>query len=377
MVTGIDLVEWQLRIAAGDPLPRRQEELILRGHAVEARLYAEDPARDFLPATGRLGHLHLPSDEPGMRVDTGFRRGDTVSPHYDPLLAKVIAWGDDRAEAIARLQRVLGNSLIAGVRTNLDFLAALLAHPEYAASAIDTGFIPRHRVELLASSPANPEDRVLAAFYLLLRQDVEAREKAHASGDPWSPWNRTDGWRLNGVATREFVLREAGEEITVRLHHAPEGWTAVLPEGSLTVRGELSEAGVLTAEIAGRRIEARTALAGGELTLLFGGRRRRFGVEDRREAMRRQAERDGGLTAPMPGKVLAVFVEAGARVRQGEALLVLEAMKMEHTVIAPAAGLVQEIFFRGGDQVQEGARLVSLEIDEVDGDETSETCQAG
>ena len=377
MITGIDLVEWQLRIAAGDSLPCRQEELLLRGHAVEARLYAEDPARDFLPATGRLEHLHFPSDEPGVRLDTGFRRGDTVSPHYDPLLAKVIAWGDDRAEAIARLQRVLGKSLIAGVTTNLDFLAAVLAHPDYAASAIDTGFLARHRDELLAPSPAHPEARILAALFLLLRQEAQAREIFNASGDPWSPWNRTDGWRLNGFAARAFLLREAGEEIIVELLCAPEGWTAVLPEGSLAVRGELSESGELTAEIAGRRIEAWTAFDRGELTLLFGGRRSRFGVEDRREAMRRQTERNGGLTAPMPGKILAVLVEPGARVRKGEALLILEAMKMEHTVVAPAAGIVRKVLFSGGDQVEEGARLVSLEIDEVDGDETSETCEAG
>ncbi|WP_304412851.1 acetyl/propionyl/methylcrotonyl-CoA carboxylase subunit alpha [Desulfuromonas sp. TF] len=377
MITGIDLVEWQLRVAAGDPLPCRQEDLVLHGHAVEARLYAEDPVRDFLPSAGRLEHLHLPSDEPGVRIDTGFSQGDTVSPHYDPLLAKVIAWGADREEARARLQRVLGKSLIAGMTTNLDFLAAIFAHPEHAASAIDTGFIPRNRDVLLAASPANPEARILAALFLLLRQGVEAREKSLSSGDPGSPWNRIDGWRLNGIAVREFVLREAGEEITVTLHRAPEGWTAVHPEGSQNVRGELSESGVLTAEIAGRLITIQTALAGGELTLLIGGRRCRFGVDDRPEITGRKRERHGSLTAPMPGRILAVLVEPGARVRQGEALLVLEAMKMEHTVIAPARGIVQEVFFRGGDQVEEGARLLSLEIDEVDGDEISEAGEAG
>jgi 3-methylcrotonyl-CoA carboxylase alpha subunit len=377
MITGIDLVEWQLRVAAGYPLPCRQEDLVLRGHAVEARLYAEDPVRDFLPSAGRLEHLHLPTDEPGVRIDTGFRQGDTVSPHYDPLLAKVIAWGANREEALARLQRVLGRSLIAGMATNLDFLAAIFAHPEHAASAIDTGFIFRHRDELLAASPSNPEARILAALFLLLRQGEEAREKSLSSGDPWSPWNRIDGWRLNGIAVREFVLHEAGEEITVTLHRAPEGWTAVHPEGSQNVRGELSESGVLTAEIAGRLITIQTALAGGELTLLIGGRRCRFGVDDRPEIEGRKWERHGSLTAPMPGRILAVLVEPGVRVRQGEALLVLEAMKMEHTVIAPARGIVQEVFFRDGDQVEEGARLLSIKIDEVDGDEISEAGEAG
>jgi 3-methylcrotonyl-CoA carboxylase alpha subunit len=378
LVTGIDLVEWQLWVAAGEPLPLRQEEISHQGHAIEARLYAEDPARDFLPATGKLEALHFPAESDHIRIDTGVREGDRVAVYYDPLLAKLLARGKDREDARRRLQRLLGEILVVGVTTNLDFLAAVVAHPDYAKGEIDTGFIERHRPILFAEpGPAPAEARVLAALFLLQCQAARTKEAAPASADPWSPWHRTDGWRLNGGSCRQFTLRDVGEEFTVVLRRGPNGWLAELAHDSLEVRGELTGSGELAAEIAGRRVNARATVHTGELTLLVDGRRYRFGLDEQGGEGLGAENAGGRLTAPMPGRVLAVLVEPGTRVRRGEPLLVLEAMKMEHTIAAPADGVVKEVHFKAGQQVEEGARLMSMESAGEKSDASTETGQTG
>jgi len=378
LVTGVDLVEWQLQVAAGEPLPMRQEEIWLRGHAIEARLCAEDPAREFLPAAGRLDALHFPTESDRLRIDTGVRQGDVVSPHYDPLLAKLLAWGEDREEARRRLQRLLGETLVAGVTTNLDFLAAVAAHPDYAKGEIDTGFIERHRTDLLASpGPPPAEARALAALFLLLRQAATAEESARASADPWSPWRRANGWRLNAEASCIFVLRDGEDEFTVTLHRRQNGWLAELEEERLEVDGALKESGELAATVAGRRVNAHGAVRAGGLTLLFDGRCYSFGCGKQSGEGLRKENAGERLTAPMPGRVLAVLVEPGARVRQGEPLLILEAMKMEHTIASPADGVVKEVHFRAGQQVQEGERLMSLEGTRERDNAAAETGQTG
>jgi 3-methylcrotonyl-CoA carboxylase alpha subunit len=342
-------------VAAGEPLPLRQEEISHQGHAIEARLYAEDPARDFLPATGKLEALHFPAESDYIRIDTGVREGDRVAVFYDPLLAKLLARGEDREDARRRLQRLLGEILVAGVTTNLDFLTAVVAHPDYAKAEIDTGFIERHRPILFAEpGPAPAEARVLAALFLLQFQDAEAKEAAPASADPWSPWHRTDGWRLNGGSCRQFTLRDAEEEFTVNLRRGPNGWLAELAHDSLEVGGELA------VEVAGRRVNAWAAVHTGELTLLVDGQRYRFGLDEQGGEGHAVENAGGRLTAPMPGRVLAVLVEPGTRVQRGEPLLVLEAMKMEHTIAAPADGVVKEVHFKAGQQVEEGAQLLVL-----------------
>jgi 3-methylcrotonyl-CoA carboxylase alpha subunit len=378
LITGLDLVEWQLRVAAGEPLPLRQEEISHRGHAIEARLYAEDPARDFLPATGKLEALHFPAEETGLRIDTGVRQGDRVAIHYDPLLAKLLARGEDREDARRRLQRLLGEILVAGVTTNLDFLAAVLAHPDYAKAAVDTGFIERHRPTLFAAPLPEPaEARALAALFLQQHQASAAKKAAGASADPWSPWQGTDGWRLNAESCRQFVLHAGEAAFTVVLRRRQDGWLAEVAHGSLEIGGKMTAPGELAAEIAGRRVNARAAVLAQELTLLFDGRRYRFGLAEQRGTQLQGESAGGRLTAPMPGRVLAVLVEPGARVRQGDPLLVLEAMKMEHTIAAPADGVVREVHFQAGQQVEEGARLMSLGSSEEKGDATAETGQAG
>jgi len=378
LITAVDLVEWQLRVASGEPLPLRQEEISRHGHAIEARLYAEDPSRGFLPATGKLEALHFPAGSAHLRIDTGVRQGDRVAVHYDPLLAKLLARGMDREDARRRLLRLLGETLVAGVTTNLDFLTAVVDHPDYAKGEVDTGFIERHRPILFAAPPPAPEEaRVLAALLLLLRQVAAAKKAAGVSADPWSPWHGADGWRLNGGSCRQFVLRDGEEEFTVVLRREQNGWLAELADGHLEVRGELTDSGELAAEIAGRRISVRAAVQTEELTLLFDGRRYRLGIGEQRGEGRHAENAGERLTAPMPGRVLAVLVEPGARVRRGEPLMVLEAMKMEHTIVAPVNGVVKEVHFQAGEQVDEGVRLMSMENAGEKNDATAETGQTG
>ncbi|HEY7745776.1 MAG TPA: acetyl/propionyl/methylcrotonyl-CoA carboxylase subunit alpha [Desulfuromonadales bacterium] len=379
LITAIDLVEWQLRVASGEPLPLRQMEISRQGHAIEARLYAEDPSRGFLPASGKLEALHFPAESTHLRIDTGVCQGDRVAVHYDPLLAKLLARGKDREDARQRLLRLLGETLIAGVTTNLDFLTAVVNHPDYAKGEIDTGFIERHRTTLFASPlPASAEARALAALLLLLRQTAAAKETAVASADPWSPWHGADGWRLNGGSCRQFVLRDGEQGFTVVLRRRPSGWQAEVGDDRLELRAIREESGELAVEVADRRVSARTAVQAEELALLFDGRRYRFGLGEQGDEGRRAEWNAGGrLTAPMPGRVLAVLVEPGARVRRGEPLMVLEAMKMEHTIGAPADGVVKEVHFQAGQQVEEGARLMSMENAGEKNDATAETGQTG
>src|SRR5690606_15947429 len=216
MVTGLDLVEWQLRVAAGEPLPLRQERIVQRGHAIEVRLYAEDPEAGFLPASGTLRRLVLPPPSPQVRVDAGVEAGDTVSVFYDPMIAKPIVHDADRPAALARLREALAASHVAGTRTNLAFLEALVRHPAVVEGRIDTGYLDRHTDEFLA--PPVPASTALAAAAaaLLLRQQADEAAAAARSGDPWSPWALGDGWRLLGRAARMLRLQAGGQVHEVR-----------------------------------------------------------------------------------------------------------------------------------------------------------------
>ncbi|MHA1114462.1 MAG: acetyl-CoA carboxylase biotin carboxylase subunit, partial [Alphaproteobacteria bacterium] len=255
MITGQDLVEWQLLIAAGAPLPLRQGDLIRRGHAIEARLYAEDPGRDFLPATGRLAHLRLPADDAHTRVDSGVVQGDEVSPHYDPMLAKLIVWDTDRAAALRRLRAALARVEVAGVATNAAFLAAVAAHPAFAAGGVDTGFIARHGADLIPDAlPAGDEVLALASLGLLLEQDRDRRAAVAASSDPYSPWALATGWRLNGDGSGALRFRDGEAEIEVGIVYRPAGYALDLPGGPVEVRGELDGEGGLISDIGGARI---------------------------------------------------------------------------------------------------------------------------
>ena len=362
MITGQDLVEWQLRVAAGEKLPCRQDDLAINGHAVEARLYAEDATRDFVPATGRLAHLRFPAEDAATRVETGVRPGDVVSVHYDPMIAKLVVWGPDRRAALKRLQGALSGCTVAGLVTNRDFLAALAAHPKFMAGAVDTGFIARHRAELVpAPKPADDTVLGLAALAVLAGQEAATRARAEASADPWSPWHRTDGWRLNDEGRQELRFDDGTTVVPVMVHYQGADYRLDLPGGSVAAEGRLAADGTLEARLGDRRGRAVVARLDGEIVVFEGARSRALRFVDPRAASAGADAGGGRLTAPMPGKIIQVHVKRGAAVAAGQALLVMEAMKMEHTIAAPADGKIVAVHYAVGDQVEEGADLLDFE----------------
>ena len=353
LVAGLDLVRWQIAIAAGAPLPFGQEDVRLRGHAIEARLYAEDPAT-YLPAVGRLA-LFDPPLGPGVRVDAGLTTGDEVTVHYDPMLAKLIVHGEDRAAAVARLGRALDDFAVLGLTTNLPLLRALAAHPAYAAGDTHTGFLAEHPLDL--GRPADPPDEVLAAAALLARQEDGA---ARPAGDPFA-----GHWRAGGGALPVRLLCD-GKEHTVLTSGA--GAERELRIEGRSHRAALAEGapGELLLTLDGQPTRLRFARdEGGDL--LVGWRGEAYRLARPAPLSADSAARAGGghdgasLTAPMPGTLVRVLVGEGEAVREGQALLILEAMKMEHTVVAPYAGTVRRLPFGQGSSVAGGASLVELD----------------
>ncbi len=364
MITGLDLVEWQLRVAAGEPLPLAQEQLEIHGHAMEARIYAEDPDKGFLPSTGRLVHLAPPAESDHVRVDTGVEQGDEITPHYDPMIAKLIVWGEDRRQALARMRQALAQYRVVGVANNVDFLSRLVAVPSFAHAELDTGLIEREQALLFPPAREVPADVwLLAALAELLREQRLAEKKAAQSADPHSPWRALDGWRLNGRAGRRLSFRvgEAVQEVAVvalaggghRLSLG--GATAVLARGSLGMDSELH------AQLGERRLRAVVVAAGERRQVFLDGGSWPLVLVNTLHIGGEGEDVEGGLRAPMPGKVIALAVAPGTTVEKGAALMVLEAMKMEHTISAPRKGVVKAFRYAPGDQVSDGAELVEFE----------------
>jgi 3-methylcrotonyl-CoA carboxylase alpha subunit len=342
MITGLDLVEWQLRVAAGEPLPLAQEQLEIRGHAIEARVYAEDPASGFLPSTGRLAHLATPRTSETVRIDTGVREGDEITPYYDPMIAKLIVHGETRAAAIARMRDALAAYEIVGVQTNVEFLGRLMTAPSYVNADLDTALIERERAHLFPErgpAPRRAWDLAVAAF-------VHAGSAAAAPGESTrSPWESRDGWRLVGIARRRWKLREGETRKDVEVTYGRDSLRATMD----------AETHDLTVAAPG------TFHDRGLVHVFLGGEHRVFESIDPYLPEQAHADTHGGLRAPMPGRILAVHVTPGAAVERGAPLVVMEAMKMEHTVVAPAAGLVGRVMCAVGEQVKEGAELLELE----------------
>ncbi|HVI88789.1 MAG TPA: biotin carboxylase N-terminal domain-containing protein [Dongiaceae bacterium] len=382
-ITGLDLVEWQIRVAQGEALPWRQEEISARGHAIEVRLYAEDPARDFLPQTGHLDHLHLPADLLGIRVDSGFRTGDTVSIHYDPMLAKIIASGRDRGEAVMRLHTALARTEVVGIGNNRAFLHRLLGHPAFAAAELDTGFIDRHRATLLPQPrPADRHWVGLAALALLGRTATFAA-KVLDPLDPFSPWHSTDFWSNTptgpiptGQGTAgarpeeeagsgfQLHLRDGDETLSLRAWRCGHGVVRLRAADGvlLDIAGGLAADGYLDGSIDGVPAKARAIFIGDRLTLFCNGEERSFGLWDPRDGVAGAESQGDRILSPMPGSVIAVQVKVGDHVTQGMSLMIVEAMKMEHTIRAPRDGIVAALPFAKGDLVTEGVELVVLEV---------------
>ncbi len=343
-ITGIDLVEWQLRVAAGEPLPRRQDEIAMEGHAFEARLYAEDVPSGFLPATGRIAHLAFPE---GARIDTGVRAGDEISPWYDPMIAKIITHGPTREIALARLTRALERTEVAGTTTNLAFLAALSRQPGFRAGDVDTGLIAREIDALVQAPRPGPVVRALAAL---------GAAGLHEGG----AWD--EGFTLWQPLGHDIRLIEGEEEILARIEVLSPGRYRVTVEGEAV---EIAPApGGWLAE--GRRIAARVLRLDGRVSV-FAGQAWEYAVAD---PLERAGGAGGGgnvIEAPMPGLVKAVFTGAGQAVAAGERLALLEAMKMEHALVAPRDCVVAEVLAAAGDQVEAGAVLIRLEDEAAGG----------
>jgi 3-methylcrotonyl-CoA carboxylase alpha subunit len=365
MVTGQDLVEWQLRVAAGQSLPKRQAELNLSGHAIEARIYAEDPDRGFLPSIGRLVHLQAPATDAGVRVDTGVRAGDEITPYYDPMIAKLIVHGEDRPTALRRLAEALADYEIVGVATNVAFLRRVVAHEAFASGSVDTGLIARHHAALFPAATSASAHTLLAAALAEAHTIIAERAKAAAaSADPHSPWCAVDPWWVNSkrhAITVIFADGEARHELAIRRDGA--GWRVVLP--SAEVRAYVTGPGAtdaprLTIRTAGAEFRATVIPLGEERHVFCGGEHRRLLLVDPMAHAGEEEAHGGHLTAPMSGTVVAVLVAPGDQVDKGAPLLILEAMKMEHTIAAPSAGVVTAVNYRAGDRVTEGADLVEL-----------------
>ena len=366
MITGQDLVEWQLKVASGEPLPLAQKDLSIDGHAVEVRVYAEDPVKNFLPSVGTLHRLRAPAEDGHVRVDTGVREGDAVSPHYDPMIAKLIVWDRDRRSALRRLRQALAGYQIAGVATNTAFLMALAGHQAFADGDLDTGFIERFRTDLIPQpEPASTDVLASAALAVVLERRSAVAARASDSADRWSPWAAVNGWRLNDSGWDELIFRDRETDVTCRIEYLQDDAIRVhSPEGAAVIRGALEEDGTLEASLDGRRIRAGIVRLGDELTVLMPGQTHRLTLIDPRHAGEEDEGGTGKLSAPMPGKIVQVLVEEGAKVEKGQALMILEAMKMEHTISAPGRGKVEKVNFRAGDQVPEGAVLLNLGAEE-------------
>ncbi len=368
-ITGLDLVEWQLRVAAGEALPLQQHELQIHGHAIEARICAENPDANFLPSTGRLHVLRWPAhvafertaggaqagaESAAVRVDAGVGEGDAITPHYDSMVAKLIVWGRDREQALARMDRALAHTHLVGPQHNVAFLRRVVNSPSFAGADLDTGLIERERARLF-DAPALAPALVAAGVVA----HALAQERAGEDADPWS---RRDGWRLHGSALRRFEIDHAGVHLRASLQRTRDGAMQLQVDSVVHAFEALPLGGDRHDVLLGERRLVLSAYAVGENVALFTPDGSAWVREVDVLAHAGDAAAEGGrLTAPMPGKVVGFLVGAGERVRRGQALAVMEAMKMEHTLNAPSDGVIKGLRFAAGEQVAEGEALLDFE----------------
>ncbi|MBM3546975.1 MAG: acetyl/propionyl/methylcrotonyl-CoA carboxylase subunit alpha [Alphaproteobacteria bacterium] len=361
MITGQDLVEWQLRVASGEALPLTQERIPLDGHAMEVRLYAEDPAKDFLPQTGTLHHLRFPDASEQVRIDTGVGQGDTIGIHYDPMIAKIIVHAADREACARRLAQAMAGVEVVGLATNAAFLKRLAEHPAFVKGEVDTGFLGRHGADVIpAEAPASDRVLALATLARLRAIETDRAKRAARSSDPYSPWATSRGWRFSDDGLSRLQWKDGERDVAIAVHFEPTRYRLDLPGGS-TVATMGGSGHTIAAVLDGVAASANVVFVGDEATVFDadGPRRLLFVDPTRRAGL--DAGAGGRLTAPMPGKLVQVFVKKGDRVEKGQPLVVLEAMKMEHTVKAPRAGIIAAVGYAAGEQVEDGASLVELE----------------
>jgi 3-methylcrotonyl-CoA carboxylase alpha subunit len=369
MITGLDLVEWQLRVAAGQRLPLQQSQLSINGHAIEARIYAENPEKGFLPSIGTVRHMHTPQAvtfrvggdaaahaPAAVRIDSGVRQGDAISPFYDPMIAKLIVWGRNRDQALARMAQALSEYQIVGLASNIAFLQRLIASAPFAGADLDTGLIERHHDVLFpASGKAALPVLALAAASLLCS---ERQQRAGAS----DPWADASGWRLNSVLRRSLDFADEANAYPLTIAYLEDGWTIEL--GGMTAKICMAgqDGSHLTLKLGDQTVHGNVVRDGETFHVFTAGSHTALLCTDPL-AHAGETEAEGGrLTAPMPGKIVAVLVSAGDAVEKGAPLLIMEAMKMEHTIAAPNHGVVDELLYAVGDQVAEGAQLLSFKL---------------
>jgi len=371
MITGTDLVEWQLRVAAGQPLPKKQHELAIHGHAIEARVYAENPEKGFLPSIGTLHYMDTPAHvafelgrAPGLpdavRIDSGVRQGDAISPFYDPMIAKLIVWGADRAQALARMAQALAEFHIVGLATNIAFLKRLVEGEAFATADLDTGLIERNGASLFPPAAAAPVQALALAAAALLADEGEKTRAA-------DPWSNAHGWRMNGSYRRQLSLTDDYAATTLDskayaldvTYHA-KGWTIELDGAKHALALAGRDGGHYAVRLDGQAVQGTVRHEGELLHVFSGGRHDVLAWEDPLAHAGEHEAAGGRLTAPMPGKVVAVIASGGQQVKKGEPLVIMEAMKMEHTISAPSDGLVEAVLYQVGDQVADGAPLLAF-----------------
>ncbi|AXA93345.1 acetyl/propionyl/methylcrotonyl-CoA carboxylase subunit alpha [Massilia sp. YMA4] len=371
MITGTDLVEWQLRVAAGEPLPKQQDELRIHGHAIEARIYAENPDKGFLPSIGTLRHLETPSavnfelggsgtQPAAVRVDSGVREGDAISPYYDPMIAKLIVWGADRKQALARMAQALAQYQIVGLAANIAFLKRLVESAAFANADLDTGLIERNKEALFPPARSVPVAALALAAVALIEQEKDA-SAAQSGGNSGDPWGQALGWRMNTRFVRTLSFTdEHGKEYQPCFKYLPHGWELTIKgidvDVSLMARGAVE----LSIKLGDTSVQGCVRRDGDAFHVFVGGGHHTLHYNDPL-AHAGEVESEGGrLTAPMPGKVVAVLAKQGQDVKKGEPLVIMEAMKMEHTIAAPHDGTVDEVLYAVGDQVTDGAPLLAF-----------------
>ena len=360
-ITGLDLVEWQFRVAAGEPLPLKQAQLKIHGHAIEARICAENPDKQFLPATGTLQVYRQPActrferADGGVRIDDGVREGDAISPYYDSMVAKLIVHGDTREDALARMDMALGEFHIVGLQTNVQFLRHVVASESFAKADLDTALIQREAAVLFEQEKIGAPLAMAGAIAFTLQQ-----EKALETADPFS---RRDGWRSHGPVSRSFEFEFHGQPHKAQLTYQHDGSLQLALDGQLLSLHIEPAADGLLVTLNGQRAHLQVYRLGEQVHLFSACGATQITVIDLLAHAGVAQHEAGRLTAPMPGKVLSFAVQAGDKVSRGQALAVMEAMKMEHTIAAPADGVVAEILYAPGDQVQEGAELLRLQAE--------------
>ncbi len=364
MTTGLDLVEWQLRVAAGEALPLRQDQITRQGHAIEVRICAENPANQFLPEIGPLHRFTYPTDTEGVRVDTGVLEGDEISIYYDSMIAKLVAYGRDRQQAQQKLIAALAQTAVIGVKTNIDFLAKVVREPDFFTGKIDTHFIPQHIASLLATPGKAPHRALIFAAVRQLRaNEIAAHTKLQASSDPHSPWGMATGWRLNGKGSRTLLFADPLASLTreIRVRQNANGYAIKVDDHSYAVSTQSETSNEIRLTIDGTVSSALVLLHDDHYLIDISGERYELFAVQPFTFDHAEESSSGRLTALMPGRIVKVMVDVGDAVANGQPLLIMEAMKMEHTIHSPREGKIEKMFYKVDDIVAADAPLFAFE----------------